>query len=467
MIIRQPNDYTCFEASNDMDCSIESSTTEYLGAFGDDEDGAFCELCSDEVSISTGRFCCQEPACLNVVCLDCVSKNIDEKRCVSCHHLFLTFCSSHHCRKRGTQTCNSCLIHSKFSAMSMHGVSKDIIQGKIEDMKQQAHQHLSFEEALSQKSFTGATRKIVSFNINGSSAKGNVQRRKIVGEAFLAACKADIILLQDSPWSESKIMNHFNEDEAVRHYEVVGSKCAAIAFDTKTFQQHDHANRTTDYETFKPPEEYEDIEFYEIGHSVAAKDNRVLANIFYLLDRTTIMVLREIGTDTLIVVASYHGPWSSVSETLAQQIRLWLESLVAWYGSTFKCEYILGGDFNIDISHCASVIPTHNHDPRRANNLDWIVVSSVGILLGEVNYSSLFPLPPHNGAIGADCCLLEPVQFPNFNSEIDTFWPWDENRWNLLAQILSREKKSVLWINESPPASIFDHSPIHAFFSLT
>ena len=433
-----------------------------LASLGDDDqDGSseFCNVCKKNRYLHNSdlRLVCVEPGCSNVMCMSCEY----QKRCKSCKFQFLPFCASHYHRGKGEQNCNNCLGVFKFSALSLDDVDDEKI---IEDMKQQTHQRVSLGELLPQKSFTEKTRKVISFNINGKSIVGNARRRKIIGEAFLAACQADIILLQDSSWKQSKILDHFNENHNVRQYLPVGTRCAAIAYDEKSFKMHAHADRGFDYTAFAPPAAYANMCFHNSGHNTAANKNAVLANIYYLLERATIIVLEEVDSEnSIIVVASYHGPWKGVSATEAVGICKWLVSLIGWYASIYKCEYLLGGDFNIDITDCVDVMPTHNHDPRRTNHLDWIVPSCFGILHGGVNYSSLFPLPPHNSAVGADCCLLEPND--NHSLDDDIYWPWDEDRWLLLAQIIKREKTTVLWIAEDPE-SVFDHSPMHAFFSL-
>ena len=253
------------------ECAAESLTLEHQYFISENAASKTCYSCQAKLTNAD-----QEQKCFGFVCLECADKFDPSYRCLDCNKLFSFICYKHGTRAV-SQRCNTCVGLMEYSALD-----KVYDWGNtISEIKRQSHGRVSLQDSLSSKSTKGLL-KVVSFNVNGSTKKhaygavGNLQRRKLVGEAFVTACQGDVILLQDSPWEPTHIMLHFNTPH---QYNVVGSKCAAVAFDKNKFDLLQVLDRTKDFSTFTIPADYQHADFAEIGHRNAANGNTPLANI--------------------------------------------------------------------------------------------------------------------------------------------------------------------------------------------
>lgn len=344
-------------------------------------------------------------------------------------------------------------------------------------MKRQSGQMQDLGRALSRSSLsTAVERVVVSMNINGSnSGTGDSDRRKVIGEAFLASCQADVILIQESPWTSKNIAKHFGDErgfEMDAHqmkkvydcYECTNLKDASILVDRNTFNVEWQLTRASDFSSFVPSRN-SGISFGSLPHLVSANYVTITANIYFLLERATFLRLRDIETGRVLVVCSYHGPYK-VDDATSSACADWIFQLTAWFAQGEN--YVVGGDFNIDIEQklpTLPVLPTHHHHPSRPNHYDWIVPSHCTLFNGPVVFVNLFPLPPCN--ISDGICELPPFDvLDDEGNIIDHFDPWAEKRWMMLQHILKRNRQPAAFLNEVGYEKIFDHSPMRVIILL-
>jgi hypothetical protein len=336
-----------------------------------------------------------------------------------------------------------------FSSLSLTDDSK------LKGVKEEISKKLTLCQGLVARSFNRPHATLVSMNINGSTAgkqssAGNPARRRIIGESFLAACQADIVLFQDSNWKPDKVIVHFNAIFTSRRYAAIGERCAFVVFDQCKYKQV--AVPTAGLFSAKNLKQKIAAQHFDLRDPRYALRSRgtpaqlVLSAINYTLERLTMVLLQEITTDRRIIVCSYHGPYRCTElHTIA--CASWAYALVIDWARQCNCQFIIGGDFNADVEDLAPVLPTHNHDPRRPNLYDWILPSSPTVLLGQVNYCAIFPLPLANPIVDGEFTLLPPVVAAD-DSEIEVFYPWEEERWVLLDLILGREHQTIEWLME-------------------
>lgn len=330
-----------------------------------------CQWCGDTIEQYQFIYRCDNRECIKCVCYYCHWSGEEYCKVDDCHLRFRFLCSEHHDIEYDGELCSSCFIPgiaNMFAGLRLSDPSDAVL-----DLKKGMKQKYFPTDALKFNTHDASMKlRVVSFNINGKSP---VAGRKIVGDAFLSCCRADVVLLQDSTWIPSKVMGHFGQTDEEQHYTrytVAGeSKEASVAFDQDKFELAYHLKEPHYYASLRS-------QHAEMGQLImkVTRSDAFYRDLADMLSRICIVALRcKKNFRKMFIATSYHGMYKNANETYKRTAIKWVFAM----SGLFNLPFIVGGDFNYDLNNIPAymglLMPTHIHDPRRPNWFDWIVPS--------------------------------------------------------------------------------------------